>query len=175
MQLPMFLILASIFTGAAYCGALQVVDFDGQCVIWSSDNHGCTGHSAAFSQLDGDDCSELSKAVNGTRKNVSVLNVDACGTENGMPAAWIWVNQGGLVTFFNQGGDQAECTLNDKFKVGSWCSAADFISAPSTISSTRSSAGYLTSSTLVNEASRSSSITSSSTASAKSACSCSSA
>lgn len=57
MQLPMFLILASIFAGAAYCGALQVVDFDGQCVIWSSNNHGCTGHSAAFSQLDGDDCS----------------------------------------------------------------------------------------------------------------------
>lgn len=30
--------------------------------------------------------SELSELVNGTRKDYSVLVVDACGTENGQPA-----------------------------------------------------------------------------------------
>ncbi|KAF3004648.1 hypothetical protein E8E15_000458 [Penicillium rubens] len=93
--------------------------------MWSNDNYGCTGYSASFGQLDGNDCSKFSEVINGTRQDYSVLSVDACDTENGEPAAWIQVNVTGLVTFSNQGGDESTCTLNDGFKVGSWCSASD--------------------------------------------------
>ncbi|CAG8302807.1 unnamed protein product [Penicillium salamii] len=141
--------------------------------MWSNDNYGCTGYSASFSQLNGNDCSDLSQVVDDTREDLPALDVDACGTENGLPAASIRVNQNGIVTFFNQGGDHSECTLNDKFKVGSWCSVVDFTSAPSLGSSMGSARGSLTSSMLANEASSSSSTPTSSTASAGPACTCS--
>lgn len=73
-----------------------------------------------------DKLSELSEVVNGTRKDFTVLNVNACGTENGGAAAWIRINKNGLVKFFNQGGNHSECMLNNEFNVGSWCAAADF-------------------------------------------------
>lgn len=43
----------------------------------------------------------LSEVVDGHRKAEAIVSVDACGTENGQPAAWIVVNDKGLVTFFN--------------------------------------------------------------------------
>ena len=53
-----FLLLASIYARAALGGALKVIDFDRQCVIWSGDNSGCCmGLSASFGLLDGDNCS----------------------------------------------------------------------------------------------------------------------
>lgn len=68
---------------------------------------------------------ELSEVTNGVRHEYAVLNVDACGTIDGNPAAWIHVNQTGLVTFSNQNGDQSSCTLDDGFKVGSSCISSD--------------------------------------------------
>lgn len=67
----------------------------------------------------------MSEVINGTRQDFTVLNVDACGTENGSSVASIEVRQTGLVTFFNQNGDMSACTLNNGFKAGSWCSASD--------------------------------------------------
>ena len=34
-----------------------MIDSDGQCLVYSIDNYGCTGYSEAFAVLDGDDCS----------------------------------------------------------------------------------------------------------------------
>lgn len=57
MALSIFLFLARVYISAALGGILQVIDYDRQCVIWSDDNHGCTGHSASFGLLDGNSCS----------------------------------------------------------------------------------------------------------------------
>lgn len=57
MRFSILLLLASVYTRASFGGTLEVIDYDHQCVIWSNDNHGCTGYSAPFGQLDGDDCS----------------------------------------------------------------------------------------------------------------------
>ena len=40
----------------AQTGALQIIDQDGQCLMWSEDNYGCTGYSASFGLLNGEDC-----------------------------------------------------------------------------------------------------------------------
>jgi hypothetical protein len=53
------LLLTSAYIRAALGGSLTVIDHDRQCVIWSDDNYGCTGHSASFGLLDGDDCSGM--------------------------------------------------------------------------------------------------------------------
>ena len=74
---------------------------------------------------------DLSKMVNGSRKAEAIVSVDACGTENGQRAAWIVVNDKGLVTFFNQNGDKSACALDNGLKVGSQCSASILGSAPS--------------------------------------------
>ncbi|KAJ5751422.1 uncharacterized protein N7511_008387 [Penicillium nucicola] len=66
---------------------------------------------------------QLSEVVNGNRHELNVLNVDVCGTEDGLPAAWIQVNHTGLVTFSNKNGNQASCVLNNRLKTGSWCVA----------------------------------------------------
>lgn len=78
-----------------------------------------------------DEYQELSEVTNGIRHEYAVLNVDACGTIDGLPAAWIHVDQTGLVTFSNQNGDQASCTLDNGFKVGSSCISSGLTSAHS--------------------------------------------
>ncbi|KAJ5713568.1 uncharacterized protein N7483_010749, partial [Penicillium malachiteum] len=152
MHYSVCLVLTSLYASIALGGVLQIEDFSGECVVWSRDNHGCTGYSASFGQLNGSDCSiiELSEVIDGSRKTFSVLNVGACDT------AWIRVNQNDLVTFFNQAGDESECTLSDGLNVGSWCSATDIELATSTsassssptssTSSTSSTTGFATSS-----------------------------
>lgn len=57
MAFSIFLLLTSVYIRAALGGSLTVIDYDRQCVIWSDDNYGCTGHSASFGLLEGDDCS----------------------------------------------------------------------------------------------------------------------
>jgi hypothetical protein len=56
MRFSLIVILASAYARASLSGTLEIIDIDNQCVIWSYDNHGCTGSSTIFSQLDGDDC-----------------------------------------------------------------------------------------------------------------------
>lgn len=75
---------------------------------------------------------DLSEIPNGSSVNTRIEV--ACGTENGAPAAWIEVEHGGQVTFFNQNGDRSSCFLNDGYKVGSWCNATDLLD-PTTSSS----------------------------------------
>ncbi|KAJ5417430.1 uncharacterized protein N7487_000980 [Penicillium crustosum] len=140
MVFSIFLLFVSLYVRASLGGTLTVVDYNGQCVMWSEDNHGCTGSSAAFGLRDGDDCSDLSKVIKGVRKDFTVLNVDTCGTEDSHPVAWIQVNNDGLVTFFNQGGKKAACKLDRGLKVGSWCNASDLLSiSSSSVSSTSTS------------------------------------
>jgi hypothetical protein len=57
MRFSLIVMLASAYARASFGGTLEIIDIDNQCAIWSYDNHGCTGSSAFFSQLDGDDCS----------------------------------------------------------------------------------------------------------------------
>ncbi|KAI2697362.1 hypothetical protein CBS147339_9965 [Penicillium roqueforti] len=75
MTFSIFLLLASVYIRAALGGSLTVIDYDRQCVIWSDDNYGCTGHSSSFGLLDGDDCSDLSMITHGIRKDYSKLDV----------------------------------------------------------------------------------------------------
>jgi hypothetical protein len=49
-------VLIGFFIRTSFGGALQVIDQDGECLIWSNDNHGCTGYSATFAKPNGDDC-----------------------------------------------------------------------------------------------------------------------
>ena len=49
---------------------------------------------------------------NAARLEYSVVNVDACITEIGQPAAWIQVENTALLTFFNENGDEAAYLLN---------------------------------------------------------------
>ncbi|KAJ5593559.1 hypothetical protein N7537_010463 [Penicillium hordei] len=121
MHFFLIAILAIIQAGTSQAGTLEVIDHDRQCLIWSTDNYGCTGYSASFGLLDGVDCSKISGVVNGNRHELNVLKVDVCGTEDGSPVAWIQVNRTGLVTFSNINGNQSSCVLNDGLKAGSWC------------------------------------------------------
>ncbi|KAJ6038901.1 uncharacterized protein N7446_014181 [Penicillium canescens] len=108
------MILASAYASGSLGGTLEIIDIDGQCAIWSYDNHGCTGSSEFFSKLDGDDCA----------------------------IAWIEVEHTGLVSFFNYQGDKSACTLDNGLKHGSRCIATDTISstkASSALTTPRSS------------------------------------
>ena len=57
MGLYSFILLASLYASASLGGTLEVIDNNGQCLIYSADNHGCTGYSASFGLLNGSDCS----------------------------------------------------------------------------------------------------------------------
>lgn len=92
---------------------VEIIDIDNQCAIWSHDNHGCTGSSAFFSQLDGDDCSSkkmagmqiikkytneavaLDKVANSTHPGYSMGGAEVCGTANSSSAAWVKVEKPG--------------------------------------------------------------------------------
>ncbi|KAJ5938326.1 hypothetical protein N7466_001460 [Penicillium verhagenii] len=111
-------ILVIIHACTSRAGVLEVIDYNRECLIWSNGNYGCTGYSASFALLDGDDCSKLSEKS-------SALSVDVCGTEDGSPAAWIQVNHTGLVTFYNKNGNISTCVLNKGLKAGSWCIASE--------------------------------------------------
>jgi hypothetical protein len=159
MRFSVFALLTGVWAHVSFAGSLQVIDHNRHCLIWSDDNYGCTGYSAPFAPLNGDDCSgrqafdgdncqdvtheyqELSEVTNGIRHEYAVLNVDACGTIDGLPAAWIHVNQTGLVTFSNQDGDQSSCTLDNGLKVGSSCISSDLKYAHSPSSSSVSIIG----------------------------------
>ncbi|CAI7626207.1 unnamed protein product [Penicillium pancosmium] len=128
--------IVGTFIRTSLGGTLQVIDEDRDCKIYSSDVHGCTGYSAPFAKLDGEDCSNFTVAVNGTRLDFSYVDVAACGQVDGKNAAWIRVNETGEVSFSNQGGDNAKCKLERGLNTGSSCSASDFKSLTSTTAST---------------------------------------
>ncbi|KAJ6045292.1 uncharacterized protein N7446_012156 [Penicillium canescens] len=120
------MILASAYASGSLAGTLEIIDIDGQCAIWSYDNHGCTGSSEFFSKLDGDDCS----------------------------IAWIEVEHTGLVSFFNYQGDKSACTLDNGLKHGSRCIATDTISstkASSALTTPRSSSSISESSSTTSQ------------------------
>ncbi|KZN93319.1 hypothetical protein EN45_041390 [Penicillium chrysogenum] len=104
------MILASAYARGSLGGTLEIIDIDGQCAIWSYDNHGCTGSSEFFSQLYGDDCSNL-RVKTGTPQGYPVSGVGACGTKKNSSVAWIEVEHTGLVSFFNYQGDKSACVL----------------------------------------------------------------
>ena len=57
MRFSIVMILASAYASGSLGGTLEIIDIDGQCAIWSYDNHGCTGSSAFFGKLEGEKCS----------------------------------------------------------------------------------------------------------------------
>ncbi|KAJ5264657.1 hypothetical protein N7505_007450 [Penicillium chrysogenum] len=75
MTFSIFLLLASVYIRAAFCGTHTVIDYDRHCVIRPDGNYGCTGHSEHFALLDGDECSDLSKVTHGIRKDHSKVDV----------------------------------------------------------------------------------------------------
>ncbi|CAG7989481.1 unnamed protein product [Penicillium salamii] len=144
MRFSLIVMLASAYARASFGGTLEIIDIDNQCAIWSYDNHGCTGSSAFFSQLDGDDCSRLDKVANSTHSGYPLRGAEACGTENNSSAAWVKVEKPGVITFYNFQGDKSTCTLDNELKHGSRCTASALI--PSTKSSSTESASTKSSS-----------------------------
>ncbi|OQD76263.1 hypothetical protein PENANT_c130G04238 [Penicillium antarcticum] len=126
------MILASAFASGSLGGTLEIIDIDGQCAIWSYDNHGCTGSSAYFGRLEGEICSTVEE-VNGTNR-YHVRGVEACGTEDNSSAAWIEVKESGLVRFFNYEGSTSTCTFDNGLKHGSRCDALDSESSTESVS-----------------------------------------
>jgi hypothetical protein len=57
MQLPLLAVLLGFFVRGSLGASLGVIDQDRQCLIWSNGNHGCTGYSEPFAELNGTDCS----------------------------------------------------------------------------------------------------------------------
>jgi hypothetical protein len=70
MRLSLIVMLASVYARATLGGTLEIIEIDNKCAIWSYDNHGCTGSSAFFSQLDGDDCSSKLLPSMKIKKNI---------------------------------------------------------------------------------------------------------
>ncbi|KAJ5337316.1 uncharacterized protein N7506_005338, partial [Penicillium brevicompactum] len=138
MRFSLIVILASVYARASLGGTLEIIDIDNKCAIWSYDNHGCTGSSAFFSQLDGDDCSRLDKVANSTHPGYPMGGAEACGTENNSSAAWVKVEKTGVITFYNFQGDSSTCTLDNRLKHGSRCTTSDLIHSTKS-SSTESS------------------------------------
>jgi hypothetical protein len=63
--------------------------------------------------------------VDGSHVNNEMFQVDICGTEDGRQVAWVKVNNDGTVSFSNQQGAIASCSLDNGLKVGSKCSFTD--------------------------------------------------
>jgi hypothetical protein len=57
MRFSIIVLLAIAYAWGFFSDSLEVIDFDHQCLMWSNDNHGCTGHSPSLGQLNGRDCS----------------------------------------------------------------------------------------------------------------------
>ncbi|KAJ6050474.1 uncharacterized protein N7446_010583 [Penicillium canescens] len=124
MRFSIVMILASAYASGSLGGTLEIIDIDGQCAIWSYDNHGCTGSSAFFGQLEGEKCSTVNEVGDRTHR-YPVHGVEACGTEDNSSAAWIQVKDTGVVTFSNHQGEMSSCTLDNGLKHGSRCIASD--------------------------------------------------
>ncbi|KAJ6001008.1 hypothetical protein N7481_001417 [Penicillium waksmanii] len=125
MRPLLFPVLAVIFAKHSVAGTLSIVDVGSQCMIWSNDNHGCTGHSTPFSVPKGEDCSKLGGNAIGNGHDLPMVSVEACTTEKGLPAVWILLEKTGRATFFNKQGNISACALSDGLKVGSMCDAVD--------------------------------------------------
>ncbi|CAG7969807.1 unnamed protein product [Penicillium salamii] len=138
MRFSLIVMLASAYARVSLGGTLEIIDVDNQCAIWSYDNHGCTGSSAFFSRLDGEDCSRLDKVANSTHPGYPMRGAEACGTENNSSAAWVKVEKTGVITFYNFQGDSSTCTLDNRLKHGSRCTASNLIHSTKS-SSTESS------------------------------------
>jgi hypothetical protein len=133
--------LICLFAGAAFGGSLIIINNNGQCMVWSESNYGCTGYSAPFARLDGRDCSSrfngahgfnfqksqtlLGFAMKGSSVKNETVKLDICGKEDGRQVAWVNVKKNGTVSFLNQQGTTATCALDDGFNVGSKCSVTD--------------------------------------------------
>jgi hypothetical protein len=63
--------------------------------------------------------------VDGSHVDNEMLQVDICGIEDGRQVAWVKVNNDGTVSFSNQQGTIASCSLDNGLKVGSKCSVTD--------------------------------------------------
>ncbi|CAI7620201.1 unnamed protein product [Penicillium palitans] len=149
MRFSLVVMLACVYSRISLGGTLEIIDIDNQCAVWSYDNHGCTGSSAFFSRLDGDDCSALDEVANSTHSGYPMRGSEACGTENNSSAAWVKVERPGVISFFNFQGEKSACTLDNGLKHGSRCTALDVTSSsksPNKPSSTLTMAGLSSSS-----------------------------
>lgn len=59
MRFSNLVLLVGLYIRTSFGSVLEVIDYGGQCLIWSDDNHGCTGYSAPLGLLNGDDCSSM--------------------------------------------------------------------------------------------------------------------
>ncbi|CAG8945131.1 unnamed protein product [Penicillium salamii] len=155
MHFSLIVMLASAYTQASFGGTLEIINIDNQCVIWSYNNHGCTGSSTFFSQLNRNNCSN--KVANSTHSGYPLCGAEACGMENNSSAAWVKVEKPGVITFYNFQGDKLTCTLDNELKHSSWCTASALI--PSTKSSSTESASTKSSSTKSSSTKSSSALT----------------
>ncbi|KAJ5971784.1 uncharacterized protein N7479_001702, partial [Penicillium vulpinum] len=112
----------------SYLAIIEDNDSETNCRVWSQNNHGCTGYSATFAKLKGNDCSGFI----GAGFDDKSVKVDICGTENGEQVAWVTVNKNGTVSFLNRQGDTSSCMLENGLKVPSGCSIGNTGSSQTT-------------------------------------------
>ena len=55
MHFKVIAAFTALFIRLTWAGALQIIDQDGECLIWSNDNYGYTGYSESFAKLNRDD------------------------------------------------------------------------------------------------------------------------
>ncbi|KAJ5543864.1 hypothetical protein N7494_005143, partial [Penicillium frequentans] len=116
-------LLLALFTSTSVVlgETLQVIDYEGQCFIYSTDNFNCTGVSELFAPRESTFCS--SKKLTGDLPTMetefSAVKVNLCGSYQHI--AWVEVYQSGLLYFHNDQGDEASCRIDKSFQKGSSC------------------------------------------------------
>ncbi|KAJ5976484.1 hypothetical protein N7481_010191 [Penicillium waksmanii] len=132
------LVLVTLIS-AVLGGTLQVIDYKGQCFVYSTENFDCTGISEPFAHLDGTSCCNLNTDDKVTHSNSSAFKAKLCGSSQN--SAWVEVHQNGLLFFHNDKADEAKCKVDGGLVKGGLCTATN-----SSSSSTRNSKPQSTSS-----------------------------
>ncbi|KAJ5556616.1 hypothetical protein N7494_000531 [Penicillium frequentans] len=114
MKTNTFLVLFT-FISIAFGGTLQIIDYEDQCLVYSTDNFNCTGYSEPFAPLEGDSCSRYQ----GTGSEPNAVKVNLCNSHHHI--AWVEVHRSGLLHFHNDQGDEASCSIDDPLVKGKSC------------------------------------------------------
>ncbi|KAJ5267709.1 hypothetical protein N7478_010517 [Penicillium angulare] len=114
----------SLFAGSmpvVFAATFHLFDVNGKCLIYSVGNLDCTGSSEPFANLIGRNC-YFGQSTADEPRTVNVTICDQTPT-NGHSAATVRVDQTGLISFQNQEGQVASCSIESSFQVGSVCTA----------------------------------------------------
>ncbi|KAJ5654849.1 hypothetical protein N7490_001852 [Penicillium lividum] len=131
----------------AFGGTLQIIDYEDQCLVYSTDNFNCTGYSHPFAPLEGDSCSRYQ----GTGSEPNAVKVNLCNSHHHI--AWVEVHRSGLLHFHNDQGDEASCSIDEPLEKGKVCTIGSSVkTSTSSMRSTPTSSDATSHRVLVNAA-----------------------